>query len=142
MNVKLNQSIAAVAVVIIALTVGCSRAEPQAEAKSAASETEVSAVVSRVDSRSIARGQEVFETTCAKCHTVDGRPVKAGPDLSDFGNERWSKARVIDTITDFQRYYPGSNMPTWDESYPARDIEAVADYIMSLEAQAYYIGPR
>lgn len=142
MNTKLIQSIGAITVAIIALTIGCSRAGPQAKTTIALAETEVSAVVSRANPQLIARGQEIFEATCVKCHTVDGRPIKAGPDLSDFGNEGWSRARVIDMITDFQRYYPGSNMPTWDDSYPTQDIEAVTAYIMSLQGQAYYVGAR
>lgn len=142
MNIKPIHGIAATAIMIAGLTLGCSRAEPQAQSTPALAEVEVSAVVWQPSPEMIARGQEVFEATCTKCHTVDGLPIKAGPDLSDFGNEGWSLTRVMDTITDFQRYYPGSNMPTWDKSYPTQDIEAVATYIMSLRAQAYYVEAR
>lgn len=91
--------------------------------------------------RLISRGQEVFAATCVVCHSVDGLTNKSGPDLADYGNHGFSQARVEDMLRDFQRYYPGSMMPTWDEAYPKQDIEAVAAYVRSLKGQAFY-APR
>lgn len=91
------------------------------------------------DPELIARGRGVFEATCSLCHTVNGLPSKSGPDLSDFGSEGWSHERVVDMLRDFQRYYPGSIMPTWDEAYSQQDLKGVAAYVLSLREQAFYL---
>ena len=117
----------------------CARQVDSVEAKASPAEMPAKARSPVVDAALIAAGEKVFGESCAKCHSVNGVPDKSGPDLSDFGSERWSPTRVIDTIRDFQRYYPGSMMPTWDEAYPEQDLQAVAAYVMSLKKQAFYV---
>lgn len=112
------------------------RTEPSAQMQAAFSPAAVSPAQ---DPELIARGRGVFEATCSLCHTVNGLPSKSGPDLSDFGSEGWSNERVVDMLRDFQRYYPGSMMPTWDEAYSQQDLKGVAAYVLSLRKQAFYL---
>lgn len=48
-----------------------------------------------------ARGKEIFDdaqrTGCSKCHTVDGRAWKAGPDLFAIG-DKFGRREIIDAV--------------------------------------------
>lgn len=91
------------------------------------------------------RGRKVFVAQCSRCHTVDGLANTHGPDLSDYGSEEWPHWRTADYIHDAQRYYPGTEMPSFDEKV-AKKKEALTDeqiddttaYITSLKERAVY----
>ena len=131
--------IACVSIVAFALLpVSCATQTGRNEAAAIPGETPAQAVSPEQNERLIARGQEVFAATCVACHSVDGLSNKSGPDLADYGDHGFSQARVEDMLRDFQRYLPGSMMPTWDEAYPQEDIAAAAAYVRSLKRQAFY----
>lgn len=117
----------------------CATNEGTVKAESTQAAKPVAAVSAAPDEKSLARGKEVFDLTCSNCHTVNGVANKAGPDLSDYGSFGFSQAKLVDMLRDYQRYVPGSTMPTWDAAYPKEDIEAVAAYIRSLKHEAFYL---
>lgn len=71
-----------------------------------------------------ARGQELFnheqKTGCAKCHTVDGRAGRAGPDLFAVG-DKFGRRDIIDAIL-----YPSQTIA---EGYAATTIETRSDEV-------------
>lgn len=92
------------------------------------------------------RGQKVFTAQCLRCHTVNGLANVPGPDLSDYGSEGWSDLRTADYIRDPQRYYPGTDMPSFGENIAKKSealteqqIDDVTAYINSLFKRADYL---
>lgn len=92
------------------------------------------------------QGRPVFTANCLRCHTVDGLANVPGPDLSDYGSEDWSHLRTADYIRDAQRYYPGTNMPSFGEGVAKkgealtdRQIDDVTAYVSSLRKRADYL---
>lgn len=92
------------------------------------------------------RGKKVFVAQCAECHTVDGLANLDAPDLSDYGSEGWSHLRTADYVHDAQRYYPGTEMPSFDEKVAKKKKEMLTDaqiddataYVRSLKDRAIY----
>lgn len=93
------------------------------------------------------RGRKVFAAQCARCHTVDGLANVPGPDLSDYGSEGWSHLRTADFVHDAQRYYPGTEMPTFGEKVAKKKEEMLTDgqiddtvaYVRGLSESAAYL---
>ncbi len=78
-------------------------------------------------------GKKIFESTCAACHTVDGGGVVGlGPNLTDkyWKDSNGSKEGIIKTITDG---VAGTAMVAWSASLNNAQIEAVTNYIISLQ---------
>lgn len=91
-------------------------------------------------------GQKVFTANCLRCHTVDGLANAPGPDLSDYGSEGWTHLRTADYVRDAQRYYPGTNMPSFGEGVAKKgealtsaQIDDVTAYVSSLRKRADYL---
>lgn len=102
------------------------------------------------DEPPLQRGQRIFETACASCHSLDGQ-VGIGPPLDgvidrrvgsvdDFGysnalagrRETWTPGRLEAFLIDPEREFPDSAMPgalvTWE------DAPAVVAYLRTVRA--------
>ncbi len=104
-------------------------AEAEVEAASATDEAEP---VAEADSDA-PKGKNVFETTCAACHTADGGGVVGlGPNLTDkyWKNSNGSKEGIKKTIIDG---VAGTSMMAWSASLNEGQIEAVTNYVLSLQ---------
>jgi len=98
------------------------------------------------DSEQAARGQQLFNTQCAACHTVKGTPARGviGPDLSLFGMRTTMGSGVWDNtpenlkrwIRDSAAMKPGSKMPPFPQLSDA-DLEALSAYLYSLKLDGF-----
>jgi cytochrome c oxidase subunit 2 len=88
-------------------------------------------------------GQEAFvHAGCGGCHSIRGTEAQGqiGPDLTHVGSRRTLAAATLDNhigtmtgwIADAQRIKPGNLMPSVD-TLPARELRAVAAYLVSLK---------
>jgi cytochrome c oxidase subunit 2 len=87
------------------------------------------------------RGQEVFNKSCASCHTVRGTAATGtlGPDLTHVATRRTIAAGTLETtrgalaawISDPQTIKPGNNMPMMPLDADA--LNAVSAYMASLK---------
>lgn len=78
-------------------------------------------------------GKEIFDTTCAACHTADGGGVTGlGPNLTDkyWKNSDGSRDGIIGTI---KNGVAGTSMVAWSSSLDAAQIEAVTDYVLAFQ---------
>ena len=79
----------------------------------------------------VARGREVFQTTCVACHGEDarGNPELGAPNLAD---DRWiyggGLQRIIASIHGGRQ----GHMPTWDERLTPTEIKVLALYVNDL----------
>jgi mono/diheme cytochrome c family protein len=71
-------------------------------------------------------GRSIFAVTCAACHTLAdaGTSGTVGPNLDDT---RPPKDLVVDRVTNGK-----GQMPSFQDSLDASQIEAVADYVSSV----------
>jgi cytochrome c oxidase subunit 2 len=87
------------------------------------------------------QGQEVFDKSCASCHTVRGTAATGtlAPDLTHVGGRRTIAAGTLETtrgalaawISDPQTIKPGNNMPMMP--LDAEALNAVSAYVASLK---------
>ncbi len=84
-------------------------------------------------SEDLSEGKSIFETTCAACHTPDGGGVTGlGPNLTDKywktgnGSKETVKKTIIDGVA-------GTAMMAWSASLNKAQIEAVTNYVVSLQ---------
>ncbi len=78
-------------------------------------------------------GKNIFETTCAACHQPDGGGVMGlGPNLTDkyWKSGDGTKKAVHKIVTEG---VPGTAMVAWSASLSDEQINAVVDYVMSLQ---------
>ncbi|MCX5744810.1 MAG: c-type cytochrome [Proteobacteria bacterium] len=84
------------------------------------------------DPAMVERGQTIFTTKCATCHTPDGRGL-IGPNLTDLFQIHGSKREdLFNTIRDGA---PGTAMMPWGTQLPATDLVAVASFVSSLRGK-------
>src|ERR1700687_2579881 len=83
-------------------------------------------------SKSESAGKQIFTTTCAACHGLDGRGGERGPDIS----RRREVQRVPDKalLQIVREGVPATGMPAFGSLGAAR-IQAVARYLRSLQGQ-------
>jgi mono/diheme cytochrome c family protein len=85
-----------------------------------------SALLSAADN---SRGQTVFTTYCAACHGPEGAGL-VGPNLTDtvfqHGNTKADIVRVV------MNGVGDKGMPAWGAILPPEDVDAVADFTISL----------
>ena len=83
-------------------------------------------------------GKVVFQTSCATCHGVGANGAKGYPNLIDddwlWGGDFAAIHYTIEhgirsSLSEDTRY---SEMPAWKEILSAHDIDAVANYVISL----------
>jgi cytochrome c oxidase cbb3-type subunit 3 len=81
------------------------------------------------DPATLAQGKEVFVSTCAPCHKLDGGG-NIGPNLTDsywiHGNK---PTDIYKTVTDG---VPAKGMPTWTPVLGEQRVEAVVAYVLSI----------
>ncbi|MEM7193096.1 MAG: c-type cytochrome, partial [Pseudomonadota bacterium] len=83
------------------------------------------------DDAAIARGQEIFATSCAACHGADGAGNQAlgAPNLTD---ELWlyggDKVSIMESIANSR----AGMMPAWDQRLDPATIKELAIYVHSL----------
>jgi cytochrome c oxidase cbb3-type subunit 3 len=81
------------------------------------------------DPATLAQGKEVFVSTCAPCHKLDGGG-NIGPNLTDSYWIHGSKPTdIYKTVTDG---VPAKGMPTWTPVLGEQRVEAVVAYVLSI----------
>jgi cytochrome c oxidase cbb3-type subunit 3 len=81
------------------------------------------------DRGAVARGKQVFTTTCAACHRADGGGV-VGPNLTDeFWLHGASPDKVYKTIKDGVL---DKGMPAWGPQLGPERVQAVTAYVLTL----------
>ncbi len=93
------------------------------------------------------RGQKLFLSRCAACHTVKGTPAAGviGPDLSILGNRvslasgvlKNTPANLVRWIKDPAAVKPGAKMPAFKDQLSDADLEALAAYLESLKLPGF-----
>jgi outer membrane protein assembly factor BamB len=75
---------------------------------------------------SVAKGEEIFGTTCSTCHTLAaaGSSGTVGPNLDELEP---SKSLVEKQVTN-----GGGGMPAFGSSFSKEEIESVAEYVSSV----------
>lgn len=96
-----------------------------------AEEATATEATTSADTGSSDAGKTVFETTCVACHMADGGGG-IGPNLTDkyWKNSNGSLAGIKNTITEG---VAGTAMIAWKTSLNEEQIDAVANYVLSLK---------
>ena len=82
----------------------------------------------------IARGERLFDITCASCHGVDGYGTRMAPALNNI--------LFLDTTSDAQMRQiiamgvPGTVMPAWSNRFSDAQMNDLIAYLRSLQATA------
>jgi len=83
----------------------------------------------KVDSN---RGKQVFASTCANCHGLDGRGSERAPNIAERASvQRLSDAQISHIIEDG---IPGTGMPAF-HSLEHSDVEAIVAYLRALQGR-------
>jgi cytochrome c oxidase cbb3-type subunit III len=77
-----------------------------------------------------ARGKQIFASTCATCHGLDGRGAERAPNIAE--NPRVQKLSDIQIAHIIQNGVPGTGMPAF-HLLEAADIKAVVTYLRTLQ---------
>ncbi len=85
------------------------------------------------ESRSEGAGKQIFATTCAACHGLDGGGGERGPDISRRREVRRLPDKALLQIV--REGVPATGMPAFGSLGPVR-IQAVVRYLRSLQGQA------
>lgn len=75
------------------------------------------------DPAQVEAGQEVFETTCAACHGIDGTGGDLGRDLTGVADEA-DRAQHIASVTEGKGF-----MPAQGDQLSAEEIEQAVSYV-------------
>jgi cytochrome c oxidase cbb3-type subunit 3 len=82
------------------------------------------------DPAKVARGKEVFATTCAPCHRADAGG-NVGPNLTD---EYWLHGGAADKIfSTIAQGVPANGMPAWKAPLGLARVQAVTAYILTIK---------
>ncbi|MFS0786295.1 cytochrome c [Shouchella sp. 1P09AA] len=71
-------------------------------------------------------GQGIVESSCISCHANDLGGTASAPAINDLEGEL-SHDEIVDIVTNGQ-----GNMPAFGSSLQPEEIDAVADYLLSL----------
>jgi ubiquinol-cytochrome c reductase cytochrome b subunit len=78
-------------------------------------------------------GRRAFARVCGECHSVVAGEAKDGPNLHDYGSERWVRALLEDPGAPL--YFGGHNaMPAMKERLAPEELGAVVIHLRTLEA--------
>ncbi len=146
----MERSISIVAASLAFAVLGIGTACVSDQSQKAQAPTEISTASpsqSPTDAALLDEGKKVFGNQCARCHTVDGTSNMPGVDLSDYGSNGWTHARVRDFVVNARRYRVGTTMPPFaasvaekpEEALNDHEIDAVTAYVQSLKEQAFYL---
>ncbi len=65
------------------------------------------------------KGKDLFQDTCATCHTIQGEGGKTAPDLTDYGSGKWVRGMIMDPASP-ARYGKNNEMTAFrNETGPA-----------------------
>jgi cytochrome c oxidase cbb3-type subunit III len=82
------------------------------------------------DGATVAKGKEVFATTCAACHRADGGGV-IGPNLTD---EFWLHGNAPNNIFDcVHDGITAKGMPAWGPQLGQDKVAAVVAYVLTIQ---------
>jgi cytochrome c oxidase cbb3-type subunit 3 len=85
------------------------------------------------DSKSVsARGKQIFASTCAGCHGLDGRGGERAPNIAENRKaQSLSDTRIVDIV---ENGIPGTGMPALRSLGPS-DIKVVVAYLRELQGK-------
>ncbi len=78
-------------------------------------------------------GQQLFSSSCAGCHGLDGRGGEHAPDIATTANVR--QLRDLDIARIIRSGIPAAGMPAFSSTFTAGQIAAVVKYLRSLQGQ-------
>lgn len=82
------------------------------------------------DAGGLAKGKEIFTTTCWPCHGKLGEGG-VGPNLTD---DNWlHKGSLNDIYQSIKHGYPDKGMQAWGKNFSAKEINDLAGFIKSLK---------
>jgi len=82
------------------------------------------------NARGLAKGKEIFTTTCWPCHGKQGEGG-VGPNLTD---DYWlHKGSLNDIYQSIKHGYPDKGMQAWGKSFSAKEINDLAGFIKTLK---------
>ena len=91
-----------------------------------------SRTASTADRQSTAEGRQLFESTCAGCHALDGRGGERGPDISTRQQAvQLSDAELLEIL---RKGRPAAGMPPFDSLGSAK-LKALLAYLRSLQGK-------
>jgi cytochrome c oxidase cbb3-type subunit 3 len=76
------------------------------------------------------RGKQIFASTCASCHGLDGRGSERAPNIADRAKVRQLSDTQIAHI--IENGVPGTGMPAF-HSLEASDVKGVVTYLRTLQ---------
>lgn len=77
----------------------------------------------------VARGKQVFTSTCVACHRADGGGV-VGPNLTDdFWLHGGAADKIFKSVNDG---VPDKGMPAWGKQLGPERVQAVTAYVLTL----------
>lgn len=82
------------------------------------------------DASGLAKGKEIFTTSCWPCHGKQGEGG-VGPNLTD--NYWLHKGGLNDIYQSIKHGYPDKGMQAWGKNFSAKEINNLAGYIKSLK---------
>jgi len=84
------------------------------------------------DPEAVARGAEVFRTTCAACHGLEGQGI-IGPNLTD---DHWIHGYDPETILKgIREGYLAKGMPAWEPILGGEKTLNAAAYVLTLKGK-------
>jgi cytochrome c oxidase cbb3-type subunit 3 len=81
------------------------------------------------DGTTVARGRDIFASTCAPCHRADAGG-NIGPNLTDAYWIHGSKP--TDILQSVRDGVPAKGMPTWGPQLGEQRVETVVAYVLSI----------
>ncbi len=81
------------------------------------------------DAAGIAKGKEIFTTTCKPCHGAAGEGG-VGPNLTD---DYWiHKGSLNDVYQSIKHGYPDKGMPSWATQFSPKEMSLLASFVKSI----------
>ena len=77
-----------------------------------------------------AQGEQIFKSSCAGCHGLDGRGGEHAPGIA--GTKK-SPSEIQQTISNG---VPAGGMPAFGQLLTAEQIRSVTNYVLALEAES------
>jgi putative heme-binding domain-containing protein len=78
-------------------------------------------------------GQQIFSSTCAPCHGLDGKGGEHGPDIA--GNGRIQRLSNADLLNIVRNGIVSGGMPAFGAAFNASQLEAIVAWLRSLQGK-------
>ncbi|MER2089220.1 MAG: cytochrome c, partial [Sporosarcina sp.] len=88
--------------------------------------------------------EELFQQSCIGCHATSavGESGAVGPNLASFGDRNriagfmdHDQESLVEWLSDTQEHKPGNLMPSFGEQLSDEELNAIAEYLMSLSVE-------